>query len=83
VLIICAAFAAAHASLIAPIGYGAPVLTAGPLGIGKGLIAAPALATVSSQKAAMNHVAPGARVAVAPAPIALSSHGILTNGLIG
>ncbi|GBM38823.1 hypothetical protein AVEN_171104-1, partial [Araneus ventricosus] len=70
ILIICSAFAAAHASLIAPIGYGAPVLTAGPLGIGKGLIAAPSVATVSSQKAVINHVAPSARVAVA-APVAL------------
>ncbi|GBM29089.1 hypothetical protein AVEN_261182-1, partial [Araneus ventricosus] len=83
VLIICAAFAAAHASLIAPVGLGAPVLAAGAFGIGKGLIAAPAIATVSSQKSVINHVAPAARVAVAPAPIALSSHGILTNGLIG
>ncbi|GIY24153.1 hypothetical protein CEXT_262071 [Caerostris extrusa] len=34
------------------------VSAAGPLGLGKGLIAVPAVATVSSQRTAINHVAP-------------------------
>ncbi|GBN15606.1 hypothetical protein AVEN_123929-1, partial [Araneus ventricosus] len=72
VVIFCAALAAAHASLVGPLGLGAPVLAAGPLGIGKGLIAAaPAIATVSTQRTAINHVAPAARIAAA-APIALA-----------
>ncbi|KAF8787652.1 hypothetical protein HNY73_009229 [Argiope bruennichi] len=83
VLVLCAALAAVHASFIAPVGYGAPILSAGPLGIGKGLIATPAVATVSSQKAVINHVAPAARVAVAPAHIGVASHGILSNGFVG
>ncbi|GFR15832.1 uncharacterized protein TNCT_116261 [Trichonephila clavata] len=82
VVIFCAALAAAHASLAGPLGYGAPVLTAGHLGLGlgKGLIAAPAVATVSSQKTAINHVAPAAPV-VAAAPLAYGYNGILANGL--
>ncbi|CAL1287739.1 unnamed protein product, partial [Larinioides sclopetarius] len=83
VLIICIAFTAAHSSLIAPIGYNAPIHSAGLLGVGKGLFAAPAVATVSSQKAVINHVAPSARVAVAPVPVALDSHRIQTNRLVG
>ncbi|KAF8787630.1 hypothetical protein HNY73_009208 [Argiope bruennichi] len=67
VVIFCAALAASHASFVGPLGLGAPVLAAGPLGYGKGLIAAPAVATVSSQRTAINHVAPAAPVAaVAP-----------------
>ncbi|GBO31466.1 hypothetical protein AVEN_205488-1, partial [Araneus ventricosus] len=50
VVIFCAAFAAAQASLVGPLGLGAPVLAAGHLGYGSGLIAAPAVATVSSQR---------------------------------
>ncbi|CAL1287729.1 unnamed protein product, partial [Larinioides sclopetarius] len=57
VVIFCAALAAAHASLVGPLGLGAPVLAAGPYGMGKGMIAAPAVATVSSQRTAINHVA--------------------------
>ncbi|KAF8787653.1 hypothetical protein HNY73_009230 [Argiope bruennichi] len=83
VIIFCVALATAHTSLIAPVGYGTPVIAAGPLGIGKGLITTPAVATVSSQKAVINHVAPAASVAVAPAPIGVTSHGILANGLVG
>ncbi|GIY88400.1 uncharacterized protein CEXT_801851 [Caerostris extrusa] len=67
VVIFCAALAAAHASLVGPLGLGAPVLAAGPLGLGlgKGLIAAPAVATVSSQRTAINHVAPAAPIGAA------------------
>ncbi|GIX97325.1 uncharacterized protein CEXT_500391 [Caerostris extrusa] len=70
VVIFCAALAAAHASLVGPLGYGAygygaPVLAAGPYGLGKGLIAAPAVATVSSQRTAINHVAPAAPIGAA------------------
>ncbi|GFS67716.1 uncharacterized protein TNCV_4363881 [Trichonephila clavipes] len=73
IIILCAALAAAHASLVGPLGYGAPVLAAGPLGLGlgKGLIGAPAVATVSSQRTAINHVAPAAPLAAA-APLALA-----------
>ncbi|GFS51525.1 hypothetical protein TNIN_41011, partial [Trichonephila inaurata madagascariensis] len=86
VVIFCAALAAAHASLIAPSVLGAPVLAAGPLGLGlgKGLIAGvPSIATVSSQRTAINHVAPAAPLAVAAAPIALAGNGLIANGLIG
>ncbi|CAL1287740.1 unnamed protein product [Larinioides sclopetarius] len=82
VLIICIAFTAARSSLIAPIGYNAPIHSAGLLGVGKGLFAAPAVATVSSPKAVINHVAPSNRIATASVPVALSSHGILPNRLI-
>ncbi|CAL1293134.1 unnamed protein product [Larinioides sclopetarius] len=64
VVIFCAAFAAAHASVVGPYGWGAPVL-------GKALVAAPAVATVSTQKTAINHVAPAAPV-VAAAPFAVA-----------
>ncbi|GIY48040.1 uncharacterized protein CEXT_729201 [Caerostris extrusa] len=88
VIIFCAALAAVHASLVGPLGLGAPVLAAGPLGLGlgKGLIAAPAVATVSSQRTAINHVAPAAPIAAA-APIALANglvgNGLIANGLVG
>ncbi|GIY82698.1 uncharacterized protein CEXT_436651 [Caerostris extrusa] len=87
VVIFCVALAAAHASLIGTYGLGAPVLAAGPLGLGKGLIAAPAVATVSSQRTAINHVAPAAAIGAA-APIALANglvagNGLLANGLYG
>ncbi|GIY46569.1 uncharacterized protein CDAR_408241 [Caerostris darwini] len=88
VVIFCAAFVAAHASLVGTYGLGAPVLAAGPLGLGKGLIAtAPAIATVSSQRTAINHVAPAAAIGDA-APIALANrlyaaNGLVANGLIG
>ncbi|GFU24877.1 uncharacterized protein NPIL_154351 [Nephila pilipes] len=83
IVLFCAALAATQASLIAPIGLGAPVLAAGHLGYGKGLIAAaPAIATLSSQKTAINHVAPAAGIAVATAPVALVNNGILGNGLV-
>ncbi|GIY48164.1 uncharacterized protein CEXT_284651 [Caerostris extrusa] len=67
VVIFCAALAAVHASLVGPLGLGAPVLAAGPLGLGlgKGLIATPAVATVSSQRTAINHVAPAAPIGAA------------------
>ncbi|GFQ80984.1 uncharacterized protein TNCT_405731 [Trichonephila clavata] len=73
IIILCAALAAAHASLVGSLGYGAPVVAAGPLGLGlgKGLIGAPAIATVSSQRTAINHVAPAAPLAAA-APLALA-----------
>ncbi|GFY39360.1 hypothetical protein TNIN_151981, partial [Trichonephila inaurata madagascariensis] len=73
IIILCAALAAAHASLVGPLGYGAPIVAAGPLGLGlgKGLIGAPAVATVSSQRTAINHVAPAAPIAAA-APLALA-----------
>ncbi|GFQ74419.1 hypothetical protein TNCT_94651 [Trichonephila clavata] len=65
-------------------------LAAGPLGLGlgKGLIpGVPSIATVSSQRAAINHVAPAAPIAAAPlavaAPIVLAGNGLITNGLIG
>ncbi|GFS64395.1 hypothetical protein NPIL_648371, partial [Nephila pilipes] len=70
VVILCAALAAAQATLIAPAALGAPVLAAGPLGLGlgKGLIAGvPSVATVSAQRTAINHVAPAAPLAVAAA----------------
>ncbi|GFY39361.1 uncharacterized protein TNIN_151991 [Trichonephila inaurata madagascariensis] len=72
VVIFCAALAAAHASLVGPLGYGAPVLAAGPLGLGlgKGLIGAPAIATTSSQRTAINHVAPAAPLGLAAAGLA-------------
>ncbi|GBL66374.1 hypothetical protein AVEN_88588-1 [Araneus ventricosus] len=94
VVIFCAAFAAAQASLVGPLGLGAPVLAAGHLGYGNGLIAAPAVATLSSQRTAINHVAPAAPIAAAAplryaaaAPLALSNgviagNGILANGLV-
>ncbi|GIY58849.1 uncharacterized protein CDAR_75691 [Caerostris darwini] len=87
VVIFCAALAAAHASLVGTYGLGAPILAAGPLGIGKGLIGAvPAVATVSSQRTAINHVAPAAAIGAA-APIALANglvagNGLLANGLV-
>ncbi|GIX76296.1 uncharacterized protein CDAR_418561 [Caerostris darwini] len=87
VVIFCAALAAVHASLVGPLGLGAPVLAAGPLGLGlgKGLIAAPAVATVSSQRTAINHVAPAAPIGAA-APITLANglvgNGLIANGLI-
>ncbi|GIY32961.1 hypothetical protein CEXT_292841 [Caerostris extrusa] len=57
------------------------------LGIGKGLIGAvPAVATVSSQRTAINHVAPAAAIGAA-APIALANglvgNGLIANGLVG
>ncbi|GFQ80980.1 uncharacterized protein TNCT_405721 [Trichonephila clavata] len=82
VVIFCAALAAAHASLVGPLGYGAPVLAAGPLGLGlgKGLIGAPAIATVSSQRTAINHVAPAAPLGLAAAglaaPLGLAAAGL-------
>ncbi|GFQ93299.1 uncharacterized protein TNCT_431781 [Trichonephila clavata] len=77
VVLFCAAFAAAQASLLSPIGLGAPILEAGSLGYGKGLIVGvPSVATVSSQKTAINHVAPTAGVAVATAPVVLANNGI-------
>ncbi|GFQ94681.1 uncharacterized protein TNCT_569391, partial [Trichonephila clavata] len=83
VVLYCAAFAAAQASLLVPIGLGAPILEAGSLGYGKGLIAGvPSVATVSSQKTAINHVAPAAGVAVAAAPVVLANNGIHGSGLI-
>ncbi|GIY46586.1 uncharacterized protein CDAR_408371 [Caerostris darwini] len=88
VIIFCAALAAAHASLAGTYGLGAPVLAAGPLGIGKGLIGAvPAVATVSTQRTAINHVAPAAAIGAA-APIALANglvagNGLIANGLVG
>ncbi|GIY46563.1 uncharacterized protein CDAR_408181 [Caerostris darwini] len=87
IVIFCAALAAAHASLVGTYGLGAPVLAAGPLGLGKGLIAtAPAVATVSSQRTAINHVAPAAAIGAA-APIALANglvgNGFIANGLVG
>ncbi|GIY75553.1 uncharacterized protein CDAR_238431 [Caerostris darwini] len=88
VVIFCAALAAAHASLVGTYGLGAPVLAAGPLGLGKGLIAtAPAVATVSSQRTAINHVAPAAAIGAAT-PIALANglyagNGLIANGLYG
>ncbi|GFX70494.1 uncharacterized protein TNCV_4474281 [Trichonephila clavipes] len=86
IVIFCAALAAAHASLIAPAALGAPILASGPLGLGlgKGLIAGvPSIATVSSQTAAINHVAPAAPLVVAAvAPIALAGNGLISNGLI-
>ncbi|GBM40165.1 hypothetical protein AVEN_100572-1, partial [Araneus ventricosus] len=63
VIVIFAVLTAAYGSFIAPAEYSAPVFSAGHLGIGKGLIASPSVATVSSQKAVINHVAPSARVA--------------------
>ncbi|GIY46566.1 uncharacterized protein CDAR_408211 [Caerostris darwini] len=87
VVIFCAALAAAHASLVGTYGLVAPVLAAGPLGIGKGLIGAvPAVATVSSQRTAINHVAPAAAIGAA-APIALANglyagNGILANRVV-
>ncbi|GIY99251.1 hypothetical protein CEXT_208801 [Caerostris extrusa] len=82
IVLLFAALTAAHASLVGPLGLGAPVLAAGPLGLGlgKGLIAAPAVATVSSQRTAINHVAPAAPIGAA-APIALAN-GLVGNGLI-
>ncbi|GBN94120.1 hypothetical protein AVEN_160401-1 [Araneus ventricosus] len=65
VFIFFAALAAAYASLVGPYGWGAPVL-------GKALVAAPAVATVSTQKTAINHVAPAAPV-VAAAPLAVAA----------
>ncbi|XP_055942482.1 cuticle protein 63-like [Argiope bruennichi] len=65
IVIFCAALAAAHASLVGPYGWGAPVY-------GKALVAAPAVATVSTQKTAINHVAPAAPVAAA-APLAVAT----------
>ncbi|GIX97332.1 hypothetical protein CEXT_500421 [Caerostris extrusa] len=64
-------------------GIRRPLLAAGPygLGLGKGLIAAPAVATVSSQRTAINHVAPAARIAAGP--VALVGNGLIGNGLIG
>ncbi|GFY75499.1 hypothetical protein TNIN_244221 [Trichonephila inaurata madagascariensis] len=66
------------------------VLAAGPLGLGlgKGLITSiPSIATVSSQRTTINHVAPAAPIAAAPlavvtaAPIALANNGLIANGL--
>ncbi|GIY46588.1 hypothetical protein CDAR_408381 [Caerostris darwini] len=53
----------------------------------KGLIAAPAVATVSSQRTAINHVAPAVAIGAA-APIALANglvagNGLIAHGLIG
>ncbi|GFR07397.1 hypothetical protein TNCT_433571 [Trichonephila clavata] len=78
IIILCAALAAAHASLVGSLGYGAPVVAAGPLGLGlgKGLIGAPAIATVSSQRTAINHVAAAAPLALAGAPIAAGIAGV-------
>ncbi|GIX79902.1 hypothetical protein CEXT_43221 [Caerostris extrusa] len=50
VVIFCAALATAHASVTGTLGLGAPVLGAGAIGLDKGLIAAPVVATVSSQR---------------------------------
>ncbi|GIY66241.1 hypothetical protein CDAR_427931 [Caerostris darwini] len=72
VLIICAALAAAQASVMGSIGYR----------MGKGMVAVPTIATVSSQKAVINHVAPAALVAVAAAPVALVGNGMLGNGVM-
>ncbi|GIY32264.1 hypothetical protein CEXT_74311 [Caerostris extrusa] len=85
--LLCCTLAAAHASVVGTYGLGAPVLAAGPLGIGKGLIGAvPAVATVSSQRTAINHVAPAAAIGAA-APIALANglvgNGLIANGLVG
>ncbi|KAF8787726.1 hypothetical protein HNY73_009294 [Argiope bruennichi] len=73
--------AVAHASLVGPYGWGAPVygktVVAAPALVapvyGKALVAAPAVATVSTQKTAINHIAPAAPV-VAAAPLAVAAH---------
>ncbi|GFY75509.1 hypothetical protein TNIN_244321 [Trichonephila inaurata madagascariensis] len=74
VVIFCAALAAVHASLAGPLGYGAPLIAAGSLGLGlgKGLVGVPAIATVSSQRTAINHVAPAAPIGAAAAPLAIA-----------
>ncbi|GFT33540.1 uncharacterized protein NPIL_160221 [Nephila pilipes] len=78
IVILCAALAAAHASLVGPMGYGAPVVAAGPLGLGlgNGLIGAPAVATVSSQRTAINHVAPAGGLGLAGAGLGLARAGL-------
>ncbi|XP_055941826.1 cuticle protein 63-like [Argiope bruennichi] len=80
IAIFCAALAVAHASLVGPYGWGAPVygktVVAAPALVapvyGKALVAAPAVATVSTQKTAINHIAPAAPV-VAAAPLAVAA----------
>ncbi|GFQ82091.1 hypothetical protein TNCT_196401, partial [Trichonephila clavata] len=60
VIIFCAALASCPCILIAPATLGAPVLAAGPLGLGlgKGLIAGvPSIAHRLIQRTAINHVA--------------------------
>ncbi|GIY71479.1 hypothetical protein CEXT_14141 [Caerostris extrusa] len=78
--------AAAHGSLVGTYGLGAPVLAAGPLGIGKGLIgAAPAVATVSSRDRHQPRC-PSCRH-WRRRPIALANglvgNGLIANGLVG
>ncbi|GIY62424.1 hypothetical protein CDAR_50531 [Caerostris darwini] len=70
VVIFCVALAAAHASLVGPMGLGAPLMAAGPLGIGigKGMIAAP----VARIAAPIGLVGNG-----------LIGNGMLANGVIG
>ncbi|GIY03721.1 hypothetical protein CDAR_366401 [Caerostris darwini] len=79
VLVFCAALVAVQAS---GIGYGASILSAAPLGIGKGLVSVPTVSTVSSQKSVINHVAPAARVTLAGNRL-IGGYGIAGNGLIG
>ncbi|GIY71475.1 hypothetical protein CEXT_14111 [Caerostris extrusa] len=86
VVIFCVALAAAHASLIGTYGLGAPVLAAGPLGFGKGLIAAPAVATVSSREPPSTTLHQQLPLAP-PHPLLanglVAGNGLLANGLYG
>ncbi|GIX94729.1 hypothetical protein CDAR_370121 [Caerostris darwini] len=80
-----------NGTVIGTLGLGAPIQCAGTFGLGKGLIAAPVVTTVSSWRTPINHVASAASI-VAAAPIILCNgliadrvvgNGILANGLIG
>ncbi|GIY62419.1 hypothetical protein CDAR_50501 [Caerostris darwini] len=85
VVIFCAALAAAHASLVGPMGLAAPIMAAGPLGlgIGKGMITAP-VARVAALIGLVGNGLIGngmfANGLIANGVIA--GNGILANGLI-
>ncbi|GIY48152.1 hypothetical protein CEXT_284591 [Caerostris extrusa] len=84
VVIFCAALAAAHASLVGPIGLGAPVMAAGPLGIGigKGMIAAP-IGLVGNGLIGNGMIANGIIANGMLANGVIAGNGIIANGVIG
>ncbi|GIY62428.1 hypothetical protein CDAR_50551 [Caerostris darwini] len=86
VVVFCAALAAAHASLVGPMGLGGPIMAAGPLGlgIGKGMIATPVARIASPIGLVGNGLIGNGMLAnglIANGVVAGS--GILANGLVG
>ncbi|GIX76302.1 hypothetical protein CDAR_418581 [Caerostris darwini] len=83
VVIFCAALAAAQASLVGAMGLGAPIMTAGPLGlgIGKGMIAAP-VARIAAPIALTNGLVGNGLIANGLVANGVIANGMLANGVI-